>query len=97
MNCKKINVIMILTAVLLFAGYIYFATTVPSLGYDLEKKELELSSLHDLESELVVDLAKKQNPEYLLSQSENLDLVEINNISRYIDTRISSISRVDLK
>ena len=95
MKTSNITMFLSITAFLLFTSYIFFASTFSSLGYELDKKERELSRLRDIQNDLVVELANYRSPERLLSQGESLGLIEIDTISRYIDTRVSSLSRVN--
>lgn len=91
----KVTTILVVFAVLFLASYIYFASTMSSLGYELDKKDKSLSKIHDLKNELIVELANHQNPDYLYEQGEQLNLVEIETVSRYIDTRVTTLGRIN--
>jgi hypothetical protein len=90
----KVTKFLVVFAVLFLASYVYFASTMSSLGYELGKKDKSLSQLRDLKNELIVEFANHQNPDYLFEQGEQLSLVEIKTVSRYIDTRVTTLGRI---
>ena len=92
---QRITFILGAITLVLFVSYIWFASTITSLGYKLDNAEKELQKFKELESEFIVELANRQNPEYIQNQGEQLRLVEIKSPQRYIDTRTTSLGRVN--
>ena len=71
----KVTTILVVFAVLFLASYIYFASTMSSLGYELDKKDKSLSKIYDLKNELIVELANYQNPDYLYDKGSVITIV----------------------
>lgn len=94
-SSQKITILSSAMGFLLLLGYVYFASTMSSMGYAIDKKDKELLDIHNRESELIVELANLQNPDRLYAEGEDLGLVEIDVVSRYIDTRASALGRAD--
>lgn len=88
---NKITTILTTIGILFFVSYIFFASTIASLGYELSDRKLELSQSQQLLDEIVVELANRQSPDYLTAESSKQAMVEISIISRYIDTRATSL------
>lgn len=93
MFSRKITAWLVLTALLLFVNYIYFASSLSAMGYELEDREAKLEELIGKKNELVVKLANHKTPQYLLVQSQESGLVEIEALNRFIDARSSALGR----
>lgn len=91
---KQITFGLIGLTILFLVSYIYFASTLTSLGYALDRRVVELRRLSELENRLSVELARRQSPQYLVEVGEALQLVEINEVSRYIDARTAGLGRL---
>lgn len=93
-KARKVTITLIGLTILFFVSYIYFASTLTSLGYALEKSINQNTRLIEVENELTVELARLQNPERLQKTGETLGLVEVKGISRYIDARSAGLGRL---
>lgn len=90
---SKITTILIATTVVLFAGYIYFVSSLASMSYELEKKEIVLDEQIEKKQEIVLQLASLKTPQYLLVRAGESGLIEIKNFDRFLDTRSSALGR----
>lgn len=93
MNSRKITAVLVVVTLVLFASYIYFASSLSAVGYELEKKETALEELIERKNELVVELANRKTPQQLLVQSQESGLVEVEALGRFIDVRSSALGR----
>lgn len=80
------STLILLACVALFA-YIGFASHISSMGYQLDGAALRLGELHEEKNDLIIELANTQNPTTVSEYTAVLDLVEMTQVSGYIDTR----------
>lgn len=92
---KQITIGLTGLTILFLVSYIYFASTLTSLGYALDGRVRESARLVELENEFTLELARRQNPEYLAQEGKALKLVEIETISSYIDARVSALGSIN--
>ena len=93
-NAKRITVGLTGLTILLFVSYIYFASTLTSLGYAIDGRAEKSAFLLERANELTLELARLQNPERLKKTGEALNMVELDGVSRYIDARTSGLGRL---
>src|SRR3989344_3062792 len=91
---RQITAILTGLTVLFLASYVYFASTLTSLGYAIDGREEKSAFLLERENELTLELARLQNPERLKKTGEALNMVELDGVSRYIDARTSGLGRL---
>jgi hypothetical protein len=81
--------------VLFLIGYIICASTLSSAGYTLAEHEQKVLELKEKENGLMVELARRQTPEYIKTQSSVLGLVEVNHEPKFINIRPAAFGRAE--
>ena len=92
LKARRITGLLVVFFLVVFFGYIVFASHIAALGYTLERLEQKRVSLQETESEFVVELAHRQHPGALEETLAGLQLVEHSGEPRYIDVREGQVT-----
>lgn len=93
MSSKRITIVLTAAVLTFFGVYIYLTSSLSAMGYELEKREVNLDEAVEKRNELVVKLANYKTPQYLLQMSQEFDFVEVETPGLFIDTRGSALGQ----